>query len=166
MTSFPTWFHHGVTLLPLFTTLRQFSPHAKAAWSYSCFKQLSLHICICCAFWDISELLFFHQDISVTCTIVVMKLAVTLFISLYFWPNWYNFIQSFEKIFSLWPKNLVSEQGQYFRHYIKLQLDKSVISSFLYFHGFLGSLKDHEKHYFCAWYEGWELIMESCAFVF
>jgi len=39
---------------------------------------------------------FFRRDISVICTIVVLKLAVTPFISLYFWPNWLKFFRSFK----------------------------------------------------------------------
>ena len=51
--------------------------------------------------------LFFRWDISVICLIVVLKLAVTVCIALYFeklWPNWLNFFRSFKKNFSLWPK--------------------------------------------------------------
>jgi len=55
---------------------------------------------------DISVIFFW--DISVICTTVGLKLAVTLFTSLYFWPNSLNFFRSFKKNSGLWPKkNLV-----------------------------------------------------------
>ena len=44
---------------------------------------------------------FVQWDIWVICLIVVLKLAVTVFISLYFqifWPKWLNFCRSFQKI--------------------------------------------------------------------
>jgi len=36
----------------------------------------------------------FFWDVLVICVIVVLKLSVTLFISLYFWMNWLNFFWS------------------------------------------------------------------------
>jgi len=50
---------------------------------------------------------FFRWDISVICLTVVLKLAVTVFTSLYFqtfWPKLLNFFQPFRKHFGLWPK--------------------------------------------------------------
>jgi len=41
---------------------------------------------------------------SVICSIVVLKFAITPFISLYFWPNWLNFFWPLKKNFNLWPK--------------------------------------------------------------
>jgi len=44
---------------------------------------------------------FVQWDIWVICLIVVLKLAVTVFVSLYFqifWPKWLNFCRSFQKI--------------------------------------------------------------------
>jgi len=51
---------------------------------------------------------FGHWNISVICLAVVLKLAITVFFSLYlqtFWPKWLNFFQSFQKRFGLWLKN-------------------------------------------------------------
>ena len=50
---------------------------------------------------------FFYWDISVICVTVVSKLAVKVFISLYFqtfWPKWLDFFRSFQKRFGPWPK--------------------------------------------------------------
>jgi len=51
--------------------------------------------------------IFFRWDIAVICLRVVLKLAVALFISLYFqtfWSKWLNFFRSFQKHFGVWPK--------------------------------------------------------------
>jgi len=48
-----------------------------------------------------------HWDILVICLTVVSKLAVIVFIGLYFqtlWPKWFIFVRSFQKYFGLWPK--------------------------------------------------------------
>ena len=50
---------------------------------------------------------FVCGDIWVICLTVVLKLAVAVFISLYFQtfsPKWRNFFRSFQKNFRLWPK--------------------------------------------------------------
>ena len=47
-------------------------------------------------------------NISVICVTVVLKLAITVFFSLYFltfWPKSLDFFRSFQKRFSLWPKS-------------------------------------------------------------
>jgi len=47
------------------------------------------------------------HHILVICLTVVLKVAMTVLISLYFWtfwPKWLNFLQSFQKRFGLWPK--------------------------------------------------------------
>ena len=51
--------------------------------------------------WQIS-----YWNISVVCVTVVFKLAVTVFISLYFWTFWpkWQLFWSFQKHFSLWQK--------------------------------------------------------------
>jgi len=52
---------------------------------------------------------FGHWNISVTCLTVVLKLAITVFFSLYFQkfgPKWFNFFRPFQKCFSLWPKKI------------------------------------------------------------
>jgi len=49
--------------------------------------------------WDVSVI--FCWDISVNCLTVVLKLAVTVFISVYFktfWPKWLNFFGHFTNI--------------------------------------------------------------------
>jgi len=51
----------------------------------------------------------FRWAISVIRSIIVLKLAVTVFTSPYFqtlWPNWLNFFQSFKKVQSVTEKNL------------------------------------------------------------
>ena len=66
--------------------------------------------------------LFFRWNISVICLTVVLKLAIAVFISLYFqtfWPNWLNFVRPFQNIFGLWRKNT-----QVLRHSL-LQSEKS-----------------------------------------
>jgi len=43
----------------------------------------------------------------------VLKLAVTVFFSLYFqtfWRKWLNFIRSFQKHFGLWPKKQLASK--------------------------------------------------------
>jgi len=43
---------------------------------------------------------FFRWEISVICPIILLKLAVTVFTSLYFWalwPNWLNIFRSFQR---------------------------------------------------------------------
>jgi len=50
---------------------------------------------------------FGHWNISVICLTVVSKVAVAVFINLYFqifWPKWLYFFRSFQKCFGLWPK--------------------------------------------------------------
>jgi len=53
---------------------------------------------------------FFRGDISIICPRIATKLAITMFIGLYFqtfWLNWlnFNFFRSFEKKLGLWPEN-------------------------------------------------------------
>jgi len=52
---------------------------------------------------------FGHRDIAVICTVAVVELSVTLFIGLYFWPNWLNFFRSFRPVTEerprrIWPR--------------------------------------------------------------
>ena len=50
---------------------------------------------------------FFPWDISDICLTVTLKLAIAVFISLYFqsfWPKWPNFFRPFQKNYCLWPK--------------------------------------------------------------
>ena len=50
---------------------------------------------------------FFRRDVSVICLIILLKLAVTVFTSLYFrmlWPNWKFFFDHFKRKFGLWRK--------------------------------------------------------------
>jgi len=57
---------------------------------------------------DVFKPVVFRWDISVICLTVVLKLAVTVFISPYFqtfWPNWLNFFRSFKKMRSMIEKN-------------------------------------------------------------
>ena len=69
------------------------------------------------SFWSLRHFVVFllrhfgRWDISVICLILVSKLAITVFISLYFqtfWPKWPNFFRSFGKTFrsmtEKWPK--------------------------------------------------------------
>jgi len=52
-------------------------------------------------------------DISVICLTVVLRLTITVFISLYFQafrPKWLNFFRSSQKHFGLWPKKQVPDQ--------------------------------------------------------
>ena len=65
----------------------------------SCFFSLrhSGHFC-----WEI----LVTETFSVICLTVVLKLAVTVFISRYFqtfWPKWLNFLRSFQNHSGLWP---------------------------------------------------------------
>ena len=63
----------------------------------------------------VPPLCFFHWDILVICLTIISKLAVTVFVSLYFhrfWPKCHNFFRSFQKHFDPWPKKtqtLISE---------------------------------------------------------
>jgi len=73
-------------------------------------EQIRKILCLCtlrsCFFrWDISVIFlsrhFGHWDISVICLTVVFKLAVAVFINLFFqifWPKWFNFFGHFKKI--------------------------------------------------------------------
>jgi len=63
---------------------------------------------------DLRSGLFFRWDISVICPIIALKLAVTVFTSLYFrtsWPNWLIFFRSFKNKFRLRTKKIAYERN-------------------------------------------------------
>jgi len=77
--------------------------------------------------WNMAVI--FCWDISVICLTAVLKLAITVFISLdfqTFWPKWLNFFRSFQKHSGLWPekKQLCNLQlvGTYRRPDLKTML--------------------------------------------
>jgi len=59
-------------------------------------KKFVSAISICFRQKIVWQTVFFRGDISLVCSIIVLKLAVTVFTSLYFrtlWPNWLNFFR-------------------------------------------------------------------------
>ena len=56
-----------------------------------------------------SWVFLFRRNISVICTVVLLKLAITLLFSPYFWPNWFIFFGHLKKFrFGLRPKKETS----------------------------------------------------------